>query len=127
MVVEQSGVCADYKELEKEWSLSRKKNDGVFDKFITGIKGLVNRFMAIKEAQILEGELLCEMPMGWDTESAKKFVKTIEVDVNKKGAFDKIRDELKKKGIDAKYIDGMTASIIDAVKGTTKWRGKHED
>ena len=62
----------------------------------------------------------------WDKDSCEKFVKTIGVDVNDKGAFDKIRKELVKKDIDAKYLDGMTANIIDKVKGTTDWRGPHE-
>jgi hypothetical protein len=67
-------------------------------------------------------QFLMEMPEGWDKESAKKFVKTIGVDVDKKGAFDEIRTELKKKDIPEDRLDGMTASIIDVVKGNTDWR-----
>lgn len=60
----------------------------------------------------------------WDKEASEKFLKTVDIDVESDGAFDKIKKELAKKGIDKKYLDGMTANIIDKVKGSTDWRGE---
>jgi hypothetical protein len=62
----------------------------------------------------------------WDKEASEKFLKTVGIEVDEKDAFDKIRKELEKKGIDKKYLDGMTANIIDKVKGSTDWRGEDE-
>jgi len=79
-----------------------------------------------KYTQLVE-QVLMEMPEGWTKESAKKFVKSIGIDVNEKGTFDKIRAEFKKKGVPEDQLDGLTASIIDKVKGRKDWRGKHKE
>jgi hypothetical protein len=103
------GLLADFDQLQESWM--RKPGEPY------------NPNLAKLSSRMSE---LCDLNEEWDKEASEKFLNTTGIDVNKEGAFDKIKAELAKKDIDPKYLDGMTANIIDKVKGTTKWRGEDD-
>ncbi len=67
-------------------------------------------------------ENLNEQPKGWDKSSAKKAIKSMKKDTEKKDPFDACEDKMKDKVDDT---GAFCASVMDKAKGKG-WREKNE-
>lgn len=90
-----------------------------------------NELRQIVEEEIRIGqeveELLESGLDNWDAASIAKFAKTIGITPDDKGFFDKCQKRMMGNKMSEKQSAGFCAKIIDKHKGTTTWRGKHED